>query len=174
MELLRTKRLILRRFEETDFKSLTSMMTDAETMHYTGFRKPQPIEKIRELLAKWHSEGTSSLGVWAVVHIDSKDFIGWSMLKMTDSDFPELGYMLSKEKWGMGYATELAAAILDHAFSNLKVAKVSAITSPDNLASIRVLEKIGMCISDENKPGSESLRYECESNLPGSSRKPSM
>ncbi len=164
MELLRTKRLILRRFEDDDFKSLSSLMTDAETMLYTGFKKPQPVEKIRELLTKWQSEGTSSLGVWAVVQIDSNDFIGWSMLKVTNSDFPELGYMLSKQKWGMGYATELAAAILDHAFSILKFTKVLAVTSANNFASIRVLEKIGMLRSDENEPGSESIRYECESD----------
>jgi RimJ/RimL family protein N-acetyltransferase len=55
-----------------------------------------------------------------------------------------VGYAIAKEKWGNGYATEAAAAAVDHAFRRLKLERIVAVAYPENTASIRVMEKLGM------------------------------
>lgn len=144
MELFRTKRTIVRSFQDSDLKPLIKMMTDAEVMRFTGFKKPQNEERIVELLDKWKLEGENSFGVWAVEHTESKNLVAWFMLKKTVSNDPELGFMLEKGHWNFGYATEIAKALLKYAFENLKINRVIASTVPENLASIDVLKKIGM------------------------------
>src|SRR4051812_6291787 len=56
----------------------------------------------------------------------------------------ELGYTLARAAWGHGYATETAGALVEHAFGALRFPRVMAQVEPDNLASRRVLEKLGM------------------------------
>ncbi|MET0331261.1 MAG: GNAT family N-acetyltransferase [Dyella sp.] len=58
-------------------------------------------------------------------------------------DHPDLGYALLTRHSGRGYATEAAAAVLGHAYQQLDLARVLAVTAPDNRSSIRVLEKLG-------------------------------
>ena len=119
-------------------------MTDADSMKFTGFKEPQAEARIRELLTKWQGEGGGELGVWAVDCCESGDFVGWSMLKRNNSKEPELGYMVAIDQRGKGFASELSATLLNYAFKDLKLARVTAITSPQNTASIKVLEKNGM------------------------------
>ena len=84
-------------------------------------------------------------GNWAV-HLKGNDaFIGWVLLKhLQDSGLIEVGYRFHKKFWGKGYATEIARAVLDHGFMNLKLDKIVGITNPRNAGSQRVLEKIGL------------------------------
>ncbi|EQC47297.1 GNAT family N-acetyltransferase [Bacteriovorax sp. Seq25_V] len=138
--LLTTDRTVVRRIETSDLGILTKMMTDSETMKHTGFRVPQTIETINEKVKVW----TTDNRVWGVQEKTTADFIGWFMLKDTGLGFPELGFMITKEKWGMGHASEVARAILDYAFDELKIEKVVARADRTNIASIKVLEKIGM------------------------------
>lgn len=119
------------------------MMKDSEIMSRTGFKVPQSDEKIKSSLDKWISEGSLSLSVWALEEKKSQKLAGWFMLKKTTEDYPELGYMIQKEFWGKGYATEASLSLLDYALC-LGFKKVMATTSKENQASIRVLEKSGM------------------------------
>ena len=57
-----------------------------------------------------------------------------------------MGYTLHKQFWNLGFATELATAMLQHAFNTLQLKSVVAITSEENQASSRVMEKIGMTL----------------------------
>jgi [ribosomal protein S5]-alanine N-acetyltransferase len=57
---------------------------------------------------------------------------------------PDIGFAFLERHWGQGYAAESAAAVLDQGTRVLKLPRIVAITSPDNLGSIRVLEKIGL------------------------------
>ena len=149
MTTIETERLRIRRFQSDDFESLVSLMTDAETMKFTGFRVPQAAARIRELLSKWEEEGLDELGVWAVEKRTTEEFVGWIMLKPTATETPELGYMLDRSQWGQGFATEVATEMLRYGFEVLRIPKIVAVTSPDNLASVRVLEKAGMRRSTE-------------------------
>lgn len=136
------------------------MMTDSEVMQYTGFKKPQPEERIRELLAHWILEGETELGVWAAVESDSKKFIGWFMLKLRETPDPELGFMIVKDYWNQGFATETAQGLLNYAESKLKLKRIVATISPQNLPSAKVLEKIGMTKCKEQPLGNATMNFE--------------
>jgi RimJ/RimL family protein N-acetyltransferase len=56
----------------------------------------------------------------------------------------EIGYRFVRAAWGRGFATEAAAAVLDHGFRALRLDPIVAVSDPDNLASHRVLRKIGL------------------------------
>ncbi len=84
---------------------------------------------------------------------DSREYIGRAGLTHLDfREVPEieLGYFLFEKHWGKGYATELAAALLQYAFEVLDKEKVYATVSPDIIASCRVAEKVGMVIEKED------------------------
>jgi ribosomal-protein-alanine N-acetyltransferase len=54
----------------------------------------------------------------------------------------EIGYDLAKSSWGKGYATEAVSSLVDHAFSSLKLNRVEAKVDPENVSSIKLLEKL--------------------------------
>ena len=140
----KTKRALLRNFIEADLEELALMLSDAELVKHTGFKKPISKEKAKEALDKWieHSK-ENSLTRWAALSIETNRLIGWFMLMKTEFDGPELGFMIVKSQWGKGYATEVGLGVLEYARS-LNIEKIYAVVNKDNLASIKVLEKVGM------------------------------
>ncbi len=82
-------------------------------------------------------------GRWALVYKDLGEVIGHCGLRVLE-DMPELVYLLAKQYWGMGLATEAAKACLRYGFEELQLEKIIAVTRPENVASRRVLERIGM------------------------------
>jgi [ribosomal protein S5]-alanine N-acetyltransferase len=81
---------------------------------------------------------------WAVVERESGALIGDAGLYRTPAGEVELGYTLGRPWWGRGYATEAAGAWLETAFGRLGIGEVVALAEPANVASLRVLEKLGM------------------------------
>jgi len=82
----------------------------------------------------------------AVIFKDTNEFIGWCGLDHTnqkDTD-PALFYLLKANYWGKGLATEAARALLDYTFTQLELASIHGGAASENLASKRVMEKIGM------------------------------
>lgn len=82
----------------------------------------------------------------AIIPKDMDEIIGWcglDHLDQTKAD-PALFYLLKASYWGEGVATEAAGALLDYAFTRLGVASIRGGAAPENLASKRVMEKIGM------------------------------
>ncbi|MEZ4703959.1 MAG: GNAT family N-acetyltransferase [Bdellovibrionota bacterium] len=157
---MQTTRLRIRRFESGDLQALVSLMSDPETMKYTGFKTPQSLEKIKTLHLKWREEGRQACGVWCVETKDSKEFVGWVMLRQTQDADPELGYMIHKPSWGRGYATEVALGMLGYARQNQSISKVIARCSSNNPASTRVLTKIGMTKVPDQPNERDSWLYE--------------
>lgn len=119
-------------------------MSDPEVMRYTGFKEPQSKECVEILLAQWILQGKNTLGVWAAEDLVSNSFIGWFMLKITTFKIPELGFMLPKNQWDKGYATEIAQGLIDYGFNTLNKDKIVASVEKNNFSSIKVLKKIGM------------------------------
>ena len=144
MKVLESKRSIIRPFLDKDFGKVTEMMTSPEVMKFTGFRVPQSDEKINVLFNKWKTENSHEFGVWCVEEKDSRSCIGWFMLKATEDNIPELGFMIHKNYWGKGFATEVSRVFIHHAFNDLKVEKITASADRINTSSILVLKKIGM------------------------------
>ena len=84
-------------------------------------------------------------GVWHVSRRDSGEFIGWVSLKFAgDSPDVEVGYRYVHAAWGQGFATEAATRMLERGLDVVGLERIIGVTHPDNLASQRVLMKIGM------------------------------
>lgn len=141
--ILETERLVLRAWERDDVEPLLALTSDAETMRYIGNGKPWDIARAREWLG-WMEEcyRERGFGRWAVVEKDGGRLVGSCgfYLVLEKVDF---GYMLARDCWGRGYATEVGRAALRHGFESLNFGEVVARTAPENQASRRVLEKLG-------------------------------
>jgi RimJ/RimL family protein N-acetyltransferase len=80
---------------------------------------------------------------WPIFKLESGDFIGFCGMRPHGRETCELGFHVRPEFWGHGYATEAAGAVIEYAFSNLKVRRLFAGHNPKNAASKRVLAKLG-------------------------------
>ena len=146
---LETRRLILRRFTTDDVQDLFDLDSDPRVMRYLNGGEPASHETIRdEVLPRFlgYYERSDCHGFWAAMEKSSGRFIGWFHLKAAGEDpvESELGYRLERDAWGKGYATEGSKALIEKSFCEFGVDRVVATTLPENLASIRVLEKAGL------------------------------
>ncbi len=142
--MLETERLILRLLDERDVDAIHQMRSDANVMRF--IREPQSREEsanwVELVSSRWADE---KIGFCAMIERSSEKFIGWCGLwQLKETGEIEVGYAVGKSFWGKGYATEAATRFLDFAFEKLQLEKVVAVTRPENAASRRVMEKIGM------------------------------
>jgi ribosomal-protein-alanine N-acetyltransferase len=115
-------------------------------MRYMPGDDPWPREaaerELREIVEHW---GRHGYGRWAV--IDNKDdrMIGWCGLGfLQEIGETEVAYLLDKDYWNRGYATEAARISLGYGFEEAGLDRIIALAFPENAASRRVMEKIGM------------------------------
>ena len=95
----------------------------------------------RQLAGDWPPIG----GTWAVEWREAPGFLGWcGLFPLQESGLIEIGYRYLGKAWGHGVATEAAACVLDFGFQELALDPIVAVAHPDNVASHRVLEKIGL------------------------------
>lgn len=156
-----TLRLRLRMFRPDDQEALARIICDPQVMKYYGPGlpvSPGEVESIlRGMLRAWKQPG---FGRWAVMHKGGRELIGVCGFRWLEQA-PELSYALAKANWGMGLATEAAAACLKYGFEELQFTDVVAVVRRENMASQRVLEKIGMANQREARYGNvDVLRYE--------------
>lgn len=95
------------------------------------------------LASRWRTKAPGRGWRWTVFPTGA--FIGWCGLTRWNPDYrsASLGYCLHDAAWGYGYATEAASALLEWAFDTLDLNRVQAETDTRNVASARVLEKVG-------------------------------
>jgi RimJ/RimL family protein N-acetyltransferase len=147
--LLETDRLILRRFTPADVDHVFALDNDPEVMRYINGGTPMPLEVIEnDILPRFmqYDEQHPAYGFWAAVTKTTGDFMGWFSFR-PQKDRPdeiELGYRFRQAAWGQGYATEGARALIHKGFTELGMQCVVATTYEENLASRRVMEKLGL------------------------------
>lgn len=149
--LLETDRLALRRFTEADEEVLFDLDGDPEVMRFLNGGTPTPRDIVRTVIMPrflLYDEHFPSSGFWAAIERSTGDFLGWFSIVRSEATPVEvsLGFRLRRAAWGKGYATEGAWALVRKAFTELSVQRVVATTYEHNLASRRVLEKMGMTI----------------------------
>ena len=142
---LETPQLFLRPFVPEDAPLALPWLTDAEIMRYmpTGqdFTLAQVEARIARYIAHQEQHGYSR---WLAVERSSGLPIGDAgLLYLPATQEIELGYRVIQSHWGRGLATEMAAAWVAQAFGPLGLTELIAFSHPDNLASIRVMEKTG-------------------------------
>ena len=148
MKILETDRLILRHLEPDDLDDLFALYADPEVVRYIP-DAPQTLAETKEEL-DWFLHGhprRPELGLWATIYKPTNQFIGrCGLLPWTidGQDEVEVAYTIAPNYWGQGLGTEAAQAILDYGFNTLGFARLVCLIDEENVASIRVAEKIGM------------------------------
>jgi [ribosomal protein S5]-alanine N-acetyltransferase len=143
---VRTARLNLREFVQSDFRAVYAYSSDARVTRYLFFGprdEDSTAEYLEGLLASQRERPRTRFEL-AVEEIESGGVIGACDLSFIERNVVDLGYMLGIEHWGRGLATEIALALVDAAFFDLRADRVISTVDINNSASIRVLEKIGM------------------------------
>ena len=145
MELpLLTPRLALRAFTPADVPAAHAIYSDPEVMRHVGAGPVASLAETASMLRSYADhQALHGFSFWALLERASGALIGDAGLYRAGSEV-ELGYTLGRAWWGRGYATEAAAACLDAAFGPLALDDVIALVEPANVASIRVLEKLGL------------------------------
>ncbi len=147
-----TARLLVRPRTMDDFDACIAMDRDpAVTRFIPGpWQDPARHEAfVRQRMAATYPPG---LGYWSLFAKDAPDaFLGWVILIPYDGEGPEIeiGWRLARRAWGKGYAAEAARAVADHGFRTVGLERIVADIDPENAASIRVAEKIGMTFAGE-------------------------
>lgn len=145
MKTLKTKRLTIRPLENADLKAFFAVTGDTVVMRFVGDNQPLSLE----LTQRWievsqRNYATKGYGCMAVIETSSTDFIGYCGLVVgEDTNAPELIYAFKPSVWGKGYATEAAHAMLEFGLVDCGLDVIEATADPDNLASVRILEKLG-------------------------------
>jgi RimJ/RimL family protein N-acetyltransferase len=142
-----TARVVLREFTRDDVDDIYALDSDPRVMRYIGdgsvSTRDDASAAIERSLKRYAD--TPGLGAWHARRRDTGAFIGWVSLKHAgESTDIEVGYRLMAGAWGQGFATELARAMLERGFGLLALDRIIGVTHPENLASQRVLRKIGM------------------------------
>lgn len=147
---IETKRLILRKLEETDVERMFLLDSNPEVMKYIGVpvltEKSQSLGVIRMIRNQYDKNGTGRL---AVIEKETGLLIGWSGLKLLTEEINgyknvlDLGYRYLPESWGKGYAMEAARASLDLGFIDMKADAIYAFAHSENAGSNHILTKLG-------------------------------
>jgi len=151
--ILETPRLLLRRQLLTDLDDLWALYCDPEITRYIP-DAPKTREEAREEL-EWHMHGHPrhpELGLWATIHKASGKFIGRCGLLPWEIDGQhevEVAYTIARDFWGQGLGSEAALAIRDYGFNQLNLSRLICLIDPENIASQKVAEKIGMSFEKE-------------------------
>ena len=146
--IIETERLTLRRWQDNDIEPFIAMNSDPEVMRYfTGTLSAEQTRNFYEVIQKEFAE--YGYGLYAAEEKISRDFMGfigfhWARMDMDFCPCVEIGWRLAHRYWGKGYATEGAAACLQHGFEQLGLDKVYSFTAVGNIASQRVMQKIGL------------------------------
>lgn len=166
--MLKTERLLLRQWQAGDFPVFAAMCADKDVMEFfpdilLRSESEAMAKKIQSLIAG------RGWGFWAVEIPGQHAFIGFVGLHTPKNSLPfapcvEIGWRLSRQHWGQGYAAEAARKSLEFAFNTLDLEEVVAFTSVANAPSRAVMEKIGMHDTGQNfmHPDIEMTHPLCE------------
>lgn len=150
---LETPRLILRQWEQKDHEPYISLNADPEVMEFfPSVKTPaETLAQIKKISAYIDQHG---YGFFAVERKDNHQFIGFAGIcepgfEAYFTPCIEIGWRLSKENWGQGFATEAALACLDFGFNKLNLNEIYSFTSIHNKPSEKVMQRIGMSKTGE-------------------------
>ncbi|MET9126828.1 GNAT family N-acetyltransferase [Streptomyces sp. NPDC004528] len=147
MSELRTDRLLLRRWRDSDLAPWAEMNADPEVREHLGdlLTREQSDASVASFREEFDRRG---YGWWALEVRATGEFIGFAGLDQVEEDMPftgvEIGWRLARGAWGHGYASEAARTVLAHGFEALALSEILAVTTAANLRSRAVMRRIGM------------------------------
>jgi RimJ/RimL family protein N-acetyltransferase len=145
--ILQTNRLLLRELVPGDTAFLIALLNSPGWLRYIGDRNVRTEEQAQayledRLLRSYRENG---FGLYVVQHLENGQALGMcGIIKREGLEQPDIGFAFLPEYTGQGYAFEAASAVMEYAKNTLHLSTILAIVLPENLASIRLLEKLGM------------------------------
>lgn len=140
--ILQTERLLIREHAPEDALALHRLNTDPEVMRYTHEEPSPGVEAMRQAILDYPDYKRYGYGRWTVEY--EAQVIGFAGPKyLEELGETDVGYRLLPNFWGRGLATEAVQAIAEHCFRRIRLPRLIGLVLPDNIASIRVLEKCG-------------------------------
>lgn len=147
MTLLETERLNLRELAFDDAPFILTLLNDPSFLRYINDKNVRNLEDARQYMLNgpMNSYARNGFGLYLVELRESKTPIGLcGLLKREELPDADIGFAFLPEFWGKGFAFEAAVAVMKDARERLKLTRLLAIVMPDNHASIKLLEKLGM------------------------------
>ena len=145
---LRTERLVLRGWRDDDRAPFAGMNADERVMaHFFATMTRAESDAAADAIAAHFTR--YGYGLWVVERPGEHPFLGFVGLNVPTFEAPftpavEIGWRLVPEAWGRGYATEAALAALRYGFVDAGLHEIVSFTSPENVRSIAVMERLGM------------------------------
>ena len=139
---LRTDHLLLRPFRSDDVDDVFAYASDPEWGRHLPVPRPYARRDAEEFVAGAIMPDRRQRLQWAIVHEGRVS--GGIDLRFRDHDSAEIGYSLARPLWGRGFTTEAAAAVVGYGFEALELVRIWAAADVRNVASWRVMEKLGM------------------------------
>ncbi len=151
--MIETERLHLRLFRPTDLDDHHRLVYgDAEVMRYIADGRPRSRDETRSLILSFMDYRQSRpYTIWAVERRADGAFIGHcGLIHIRKGTEVEIAYAFGKSYWGQGYATEAAYAAMRYGFEQANLPQLIALAYPQNIASQRVMQKLGMTCAGES------------------------
>jgi len=155
-----TPRLIIREFLPEELEVYLDHFNDEKILKHIPKRTREERTGIFNFAQGLYQQ-TKAHGIWGMFDAATGAFTGSCLLRPFDGNETifELGYSLEQKCWNKGFATEMATAIINYGFTTPTVTEIVAVTTFDNIASQRVLEKAGMLREGNLKRGEDDLAF---------------
>lgn len=143
---IKTDRLTLRAFTQADTDALTLILNGDDVLRYFPTTTPPTRDCVAKMITRilhhWEEYG---YGLWAITLAETGQLMGRCGLQyIPETDEVEVDFIVGRQFWGQGFATEAGIISITYGFDSLDVNSITGIVHPDNLASQRVLQKLGM------------------------------
>ena len=145
-----TGRLALRRMATGDAAFILRLLNEPSFLHFIGDKGVRTLDDARKYIETGPVDSYRRLGfgLYLVVLQESGASIGMcGLLKRESLEDVDVGFAFLPEFWSRGYALEAASAVVAHGRDALGLSRILAVTTSDNTASIRLLEKLGLAFS---------------------------
>lgn len=142
---IQTERLILRKMKLSDSASLFNIWSDPEVTKFMNINSFTEESQAVEMIKILNNLSLESKAIrYSIIELESNRIIGSCGYNSIDSSNAkaEIGYDISKDYWGKGYAPEAIQSLMDYAFNTLNFNRIEAKVEPENNNSIRVLQKL--------------------------------
>jgi RimJ/RimL family protein N-acetyltransferase len=154
--ILETDRLILRELKFSDAEAFFAMDNNPKVHQYLWNKPVQKIEETIEVISFVRQQYIDNgIGRFAIILKETDEFVGWAGLKFNTVvannkvNFYDIGYRLDEKFWGKGFASEASFAWLKYAFETMNIKTIEAAAHAENVASNRILQKMGMQMTEQ-------------------------
>ncbi|KMY49548.1 GNAT family N-acetyltransferase [Peribacillus loiseleuriae] len=145
-DLLRTERLYLRKMTEADSPCLFNIWSNPDVTKFMNIENFSDENQAKEMIDFLNELSAQNKAMrYTIIEAKTNQIIGSCGFNTLDYENikAEIGYDLDSTFWGLGYGTEAVSCLLEYAFEHLNFIRIEAKVEPENLNSIRVLQKLG-------------------------------